>query len=556
MVSFALRWATARHGAAGFVSGVLASRMGDNASRVSVATPDEGLSVGMTIETLLAATPALRDNARVLGDAAVPVDEITYDSRTAGPGSLFVALRGAAFDGHRFIGAALERGAAAILAEGPVADPRARGVVIVPDSRAALAQVAATFYGDPSHELGLIGVTGTKGKTTTSFLIEAILGQAVRTGLIGTVDLKVGSRRWRNPIHQTTPESLDVQRLLREMVAERVEWAILETSSHALVNHRVERCAYDIAVITNVTHEHLDFHGTYENYLAAKGELLTRIAPPATKGGRWSRGALVNRDDPGAASLLGRTVGAPEWTYGLSAEADIRATEIAANGGGLAFLLTSPWGTCRIQTPLLGRFNVYNALAAAGVCLLAGLSPEGVARGLAHFGGVPGRVQRIEAGQPFLTVVDFAHNADSLEQILTLLRGVTTGRLVAVFGSAGERDIAKRAQMGAVCARCADAAILTDEDPRGEEPTAILRQIAAGAEAGGWRAGREYACVPDRRAAIGRAIAEAGPGDTILLAGKGHETTMVYADRTIPWDEAAEARRALAARGYGGGEHG
>ena len=517
---------------------------------------EDEAALGMTIGTLLAATPALHGAARVLGDATVAVDGVTYDSRAAGPGSLFVALRGAAFDGHRFVGAALDRGATAILAEEPVADPRARCVVVVPDSRAALAQFAATFYGDPSHQLGLIGVTGTKGKTTTSFLIEAILGQTVETGLIGTVDLKVGPRRWRNPIHQTTPESLDVQRLLREMVAARVAWAILETSSHALVNHRVERCAYDIAAITNVTHEHLDFHGTYENYLAAKGELLARIAPRATKGGRWPRGAIINRDDPGAASLLGRMGDATEWTYGLSAEADIRATEIVATDAGLAFLLTSPWGDCRIQTPLLGRFNVYNALAAAGVCLLAGSSPETVARGLAGFAGVPGRVQRIEAGQPFLTIVDFAHNADSLEQILALLRGVTAGKLVAVFGSAGERDVTKRAQMGAVCARGADAAIFTDEDPRGEEPLAILREIAAGAAASGWREGREYVCLTDRRTAITRAVAEAAPSDTILLAGKGHENTMVYADRTIPWDEAAEARRALAAYGYGGGGHG
>jgi UDP-N-acetylmuramoyl-L-alanyl-D-glutamate--2,6-diaminopimelate ligase len=508
------------------------------------------------METLLAATPALHEVARVLGDATVPVNGITYDSRTAAPGSLFVALRGAAFDGHWFIGTALERGATTILAEEPVPDPRARCVVVVPDSRAALAQIAATFYDNPSHAVGLIGVTGTKGKTTTSFLIEAILGQTIETGLIGTVDLKVGARRWRNPIHQTTPESLDVQRLLHEMVAARVEWAILETSSHALVNHRVERCAYDIAVITNVTHEHLDFHGTYENYLAAKGELLARIAPPAMKGGRWPRGAIINRDDPGAASLLGRTVGAPEWTYGLGADADIRATDITANEDGLAFLLTSPWGVFRIQTPLLGRFNIYNALAAAGACLLAGVPPETVARGLADFAGVPGRVQRIDAGQPFLTVVDFAHNADSLEQILTLLRGVTAGKLVAVFGSAGERDVTKRAQMGAVCARLADAAIFTDEDPRSEDPLAILREIAAGAANVGWTEGREYTLVPDRRAAIVRAIARAAPGDTILLAGKGHENTMVYADRTIAWDEATEARLALAAYGYGGGEHG
>lgn len=507
----------------------------------------------MTLQALLADAPALQGRAQIHGDGTVPVTDITYDSRQAGPGCLFVALRGAAFDGHRFIGAALDRGATTILAEEPVADPRARGVIVVQDSRAALAEFAAAFYGNPSYELGLIGVTGTKGKTTTSFLIEAILSQQVQTGLIGTVDLKVGPRRWRNPIHQTTPESLDVQRLLRQMVDAEVDWAILETSSHALVNHRVEHCAYDIAVITNVTHEHLDFHGTYEKYLAAKGELLARIAPPGSKRGGWPRGALINRDDSGAASLRGRTGETPEWTYGLSPEADIRATEIRADSGGLSFLLHSPWGEVRVQTPLLGRFNVYNALAAAGACLLAGVSPEAVAEGLACFAGVPGRVQRIEAGQPFLVVVDFAHNADSLEQILALLRSVTAGRIVAVFGSGGERDVAKRAQMGAVCARHADFAIFTDEDPRGEESAVILREIAAGAEEVGWRAGRDYECLPDRRAAIGRAMALAAPGDAVLLTGKGHENTIAYAAHTIPWDEAAEAYGALAGCGYGEG---
>jgi UDP-N-acetylmuramoyl-L-alanyl-D-glutamate--2,6-diaminopimelate ligase len=245
-----------------------------------------------------------------------------------------------------------------------------------------------------------------------------------------------------------------------------------------------------------------------------------------------------------------------ELTYGLTEGADLRATDLVVDERGLRFLLHSPWGRQAIATPLLGRFNVYNALAAAGACLLAGLSLDAVAVGLARFDGVPGRVQRIEAGQPFLVVVDFAHNADSLEQILTLLRGIAEGRVIAVFGSAGERDVAKRAQMGAVCARLADRAIFTDEDPRGEEPLTILRAIAAGTEAAGWREGEEYELIPDRREAIAWALAQAQPGDIVLLAGKGHENSIIYADRTIAWDEATEARRALAELGYSGGNGG
>lgn len=508
-----------------------------------------------TVRSLLAASPDLAATAQIFGDPDTAIDGLAYDSRQVTPGGLFAAWQGGAFDGHRFIDAALDRGAVALLAERPIADPRARCVVVVPNSRAALAQFAASFYRDPSLELGLIGVTGTKGKTTTSFLIEALLGQQFQTGLIGTVDLKVGPQRWRNPIHQTTPEALDVQRILREMVEAEVEWGILETSSHALATFRVDRCAYDIAVITNVTHEHLDFHGTYEEYLAAKATLFDRLATPDLKPSLLAhRGAVINRDDPGAATIIGRAQAVRELTYGLSSAATLRATDLHVDGDGLRFTLISPWGTVPIQTPLLGRFNVYNALAAAGACLLAGLPLERIAAGLAVFGGVPGRVERIAAGQPFLVVVDFAHNADSLEQILTLLRGVTKGRLIAVFGSAGERDVAKRGMMGAICARLADFGIFTDEDPRGEDPLAILQAIAVGTHAAGWQEGREYLCLPDRRAAIGRAIELAQPGDVVLLAGKGHENSIVYADGAIPWDETTEAKLALARLGYGGDE--
>lgn len=504
-----------------------------------------------TIRTLLTAAPALAAVARVVGDDTAAIDAIVYDSRRATPGALFAALTGADVDGHRFIGEALDRGAVTILAEREVDDPRARCSIVVPDSRAALAQLALAFYRHPSRELGLIGVTGTKGKTTTSFLIEAILAGQVETGLIGTVDLKVGARRWRNPIHQTTPESLDVQRLLREMVEAGVEWAVLETSSHALATHRVTGCAYDIAVITNVTHEHLEFHGTYGRYLEAKASLFDRIVAKDAKSPCRPRGAVINRDDPGAMTVLGRARSAPEYTYGLGPGSDVRAEAVIATDAGLAFTLHSPWGTFPVRVPLLGQFNVYNALAAATTCLVAGLSPESVAAGLARFEGVPGRLQRVALGQPFLVVVDYAHNPDSLSQVLDLLRGVTAGRLIALFGSGGERDVAKRPLMGRACAERAGFGIFTDEDPRGEDPTAILEEIAAGARAAGWRAGRDYLCIPDRREAIRRACELARPGDTLLLAGKGHENSIIYADRAMPWDEADEVRRALGALGYG-----
>ncbi|HEU5330511.1 MAG TPA: UDP-N-acetylmuramoyl-L-alanyl-D-glutamate--2,6-diaminopimelate ligase [Thermomicrobiales bacterium] len=506
-----------------------------------------------TIAALLRDAPGLAAGARVLGDVSTSIEEIAYDSRAVGPGTLFVALRGALADGHRYVSQAIERGAVAVLAEEPVGDERVGCTIVVPDSRAALAQAALAFFRQPTRELGLIGVTGTKGKTTVSFLIEALLaGGGQRTGLIGTVDLKVGARRWRNPVHLTTPESLDVQRYLRQMADASTDWAVLETSSHALATHRVDGCAYDIAVITNVTHEHLDFHGTYERYWAAKAALFDRLAATAPKEPPRPRAALINLDDAGARAMLGRAAGVRELTYGFAPEADVRAEDVTSSEAGLAFRVRSPWGNLPVRVPLLGDFNVSNVLAATGVALVAGVAPAAIAAALAGFSGVPGRLQRIDEGQPFLTVVDFAHNPDSLVQVLRLLRTLVPGRLIAVFGSAGERDVAKRALMGAVCADLADFGIFTDEDPRGEDPRAIVEQIAAGAAARGWRENQHYELQPDRRAALARAVALARPGDAVLLAGKGHEQTIEYADRSLPWDEATEARAALRRQGYDG----
>ena len=503
----------------------------------------------------LASLVAVLPDARVSGDAALSIDGIAYDSRTVEPGGLFVALRGVKTDGHCYLPEAFDRGAVAALTEVEVADPRCRCNVVVPDTRAALARLAVAYYGDPSRELGLIGITGTKGKTTTSYLVEAVLRHAgYGTGLIGTVDLQVGPRRWRNPLHQTTPESLDVQRYLREMVAAGVDWAVLETSSHGLATHRVDGCLYDIAAVTNVTHEHLEFHKTYANYLATKATLLDRLVAAGVKG--RPRAAVLNLDDPAAAGLRGRADGVDEVTFGLGEGCDVRARDVAMDRGGLRFLLHTPRGEAPVRLPLLGRFNVYNALAAAAVTLAVGVPLPTVAAGLATVEGVPGRLEWIVAGQPFEVVVDYAHNPDSLEQVLRLLRSLAAGRVIAVFGSAGERDQAKRALMGRVCAELADYAVFADEDPRKEDRVAILHEIAAGARERGWREGREYELVPDRAQAIERACALAGPGDIVLLTGKGHEDTIEYADFALPWDEAAAAREALARLGYDGQSEG
>jgi UDP-N-acetylmuramoyl-L-alanyl-D-glutamate--2,6-diaminopimelate ligase len=260
---------------------------------------------------------------------------------------------------------------------------------------------------------------------------------------------------------------------------------------------------------------------------------------------------VINRDDPGAATLIGRVGDVAEVTYGLHPDATVRAEAIVADGAAMAFTLRSPWGDAPLRVPLLGPFNVANVLAAVATCLIAGVKLEHLAPRLAAFPGVPGRLQRIDRGQPF--VVDYAHNADSLAQVLTLLRGVTGGRLIALFGSGGERDVAKRAMMGEVCAKLADFGIFADEDPRGEDPGSIVNMIADGAAGVGWREGAHYARIADRREAIAFACAMARPGDTLILAGKGHEESIIYADRVIAWDEAAEARRALARLGYGGG---
>lgn len=486
-----------------------------------------------TVRALAEAVPG----ALVLESDAAIVSGIVYDSRLVGPGDLFAALRGSDFDGHQFIRDAEQRGASAILVESPA--PTALPQIQVADSRAALAAIAAEYYDHPSLHLGVIGITGTDGKTTTAYLVDHILRSAgATTGMVGTVAIRIGNREEYHSSRQTTPESSDIQQYLRQMVDASAAWAVLEATSHGLAMHRLDHVRFDIAAVTNITHEHLDFHGTVENYRRAKATLLRRVA-------EVSGFAVVNADDAGSRSIEHFAKGATIIRYSAAGrDADVRALDVHSTGTGNQFVVDAGVrGRAECTLPLIGEFNVANALCAAGVALAAGLELDAITAALATAPAVPGRMVRVEAGQPFSVVVDYAHTPGAIEKVLMLLRGLhPSGKLIAVFGSAGERDVEKRSLQGAVAARLADVTIVTSEDPRCEDPNAIIAQIAAGAEAAGAEAGKTLFCRTDRRDAIRLAIDLASPGDCVLLAGKGHEASIIWGREKLPWDEAAVAR--------------
>lgn len=473
------------------------------------------------------------------------VTGVTYDSRQARPGDLFVALRGGYADGHAYAAQAVGQGAVAVVAEEALAI--AAPVAVVADTRRALAGIAAEFYGHPSRELNVAGITGTDGKTSTSYLLEAMLARAGhKTGLVGTVSVKIGDEVVDHETRQTTPESLEVQRMLRRMVDAGVDWAVLEATSHGLELHRLDHVRFLVGGITNITREHLEFHKTIENYWRAKARLFERVA--AADGL-----AVVNLDDPGARSVLPMCGKAGVVGYSMQSAdgATLAATGIVSGIAGSRFLLTGPFGTRDVTTPMLGGFNVANALCAIGLALAAGVSIDDALAVVAAPPVVTGRMNRIDEGQPFAVVVDYAHTPASLEKVLTLLRQLSPGgRLIAVSGSAGERDVEKRPLQGAVSARLADISIFTNEDPRYEDAAAIIAAIADGARGEGARDGSSLLEIVERRTAIEQAVALARPGDTVLLAGKGHERSIIWNGVKHPWDEAAEARRALRQAGW------
>ncbi len=493
----------------------------------------------IVLGALLAAVPA----AALRGDGDTSVTGIAYDSRAVRPGDLFVALPGVHVDGHRYIAPAVAAGAAAVLGqeEPPVGltVPYAR----VPDSRAAMADVAAAFYGHPSDRLTMVGVTGTDGKTTTGFLLHALLqGTGRPAGLIGTVSYRIGEHEWQNDSRQTTPEAPDVQRLLAAMVDAGVRYAVLEATSHALVLERLRGCRFDAGILTNVTSDHLDFHGSVEAYRAAKARLFRGLGA----GRATAPVAVLNRDDASYDYMCAASA-ARVLSYGLHAEADVRASEAEVTASGIRCRVVTPTGTAALRSPLTGRFNVSNLLAALAYGYSQGIDLREAAAVLGTVAGVPGRMRRIDAGQPYTVIVDYAHTPDSLAKVLDELRPLTAGRLIAVFGAAGERDRLKRPVMGRLAAERCDIVILTDEDPRLEDRRAIIEEIAAGARAAGAHVGTSLLLHPDRREAIATAACLARPGDTILLAGKGHEGCIIMGNERIPWDEEREARAAIAA---------
>ncbi len=534
---------------------------------LAAAEPAEARSLGELIDRLAHASllRGARDGGKAIGPAALAgldIRGVTDDSRRVAPGALFVAVRGAHVDGHDLVQAAADAGAIAAIVEQPLTDVGLPQVV-VDRSPAALADAAAWWYGDPSHQLRVVGITGTDGKTTTSFLAEAALEAAgLSSGLLGTVETKIGASREPNPEHMTTPGALELQRALRAMVAAGNAAAVVETTSHGLAADRVRGIAYDAAILTNLSHEHLDFHGTWEAYRDAKLSLFERLAVSernprkATPTAAWPKVAVVNVDDPSAGLFVGvaQEAGARIVTYGTDPAADVRATHSEEDARGLRVAFEAPSGAARVALRLAGRFNVHNALAVVALGEGLGLDPAAVRAGLESVEGVPGRMERVDAGQPFGVVIDYAHSPASLEAVLEILAPVAAARgggLIAVFGSAGERDVEKRPMMGRIAAERARLVIATDEDPRGEDREAILDEIARGAEAAGKRRGHDLLLVADRPAAIAAAFERARAGDIVLLAGKGHEHSIIGSGGPLAYDERATALAALADLGYG-----
>ncbi len=484
----------------------------------------------------------------VSGPTTVQIAGVGHDSRTVAPGFLFVCIRGFRHDGHAFIADAVSRGAVAVMVEQDPATltiPAGTTVIRVPDSRVALATAACRFFDNPSVSLRLVGVTGTNGKTTTAYLVEAILGGAGRlTGLLGTIEYRCGGVTF--PGERTTPESSDLQSLLRR-IGDLGAWgAVMEVSSHSLSLHRVDGCEFDVGIFTNLTQDHLDFHKTMQAYAEAKARLFQMLSRDRRKPGEAA--AVLNADDRWSPFMMGQTR-ARVIRFSLSGEGDLRVRKMSLSLVGIRATVESLWGPLEITSSLVGGHNLANILGAAAACLHLGVDSEGVERGIANLRAVPGRFEKVEAGQPFGVVVDYAHTPDALERVLQIAREFTSGRVIAVFGCGGDRDRGKRPLMGEAAARLADYVILTSDNPRSEDPLTILEEIEAGVRKA-YAGSERHVKIHDRREAIRAALARAKPGDLVVMAGKGHETYQILRDRTIPFDDRVVAKDALAALGY------
>jgi UDP-N-acetylmuramyl-tripeptide synthetase len=482
----------------------------------------------------------------LLGRGNPEVTSLAYDSRRVAPGALFICIRGEKFNGHDFANSALEKGAVAILADDrQFVEKWDRNVpvVLVPNSRRAMPILAGHFHGYPSRLLKLIGVTGTKGKTTTTYLISSILHQTgLATGVVGTLGARICSESI--PLERTTPEAVDIQELLARMVRKGVSAVAMEVSSHALAFHRTEGCEFDVGVFTNLSHDHLDFHRSLDEYLETKVMLFREYPKKSQK--RFV--GIINADDP-RSDYVCRAVHGDVITFGVdNHSANIRATNVSFDTKGLSYTLETSAGRCDVSLKLRGAFNVYNSLAAASVALALGLELEDIRKGLESLSAVDGRFECIDCGQDFTVVVDYAHSPASLESVLKSAKELTSGRIITVFGCGGDRDKAKRPIMGKIASNLSDVCIVTSDNPRSEDPNAIINEILAGIEDGH----SIVEAIVDRREAIKRSLEIARPGDLVLIAGKGHETYQIFRDQVIHFDDREVVRELLSDLRSGG----
>ncbi len=471
----------------------------------------------------------------IRGPQGLEIEGIAYDSRQVKPGYLFVALHGHQREGHDFVGDAVHRGAVAVVSQSGELGRRDVTAIDVEDPRRALAEIACAFYGEPSHSLQMIGITGTNGKSTTAFMCRDILKAAGRApGLIGTIRYEIGERSI--PASRTTPEAPDLQFMLDQMLRAGCKSAVMEVSSHGLDQKRVWGIDYDVGVFTNLTQDHLDYHKTLEQYFGAKSLLfrgLGQMEKTAT--------AVINIDDPWGMQLA-NTGGfsARLITFGTHPGAMVRAEEFEVTAGGSTFDFATPWGNGRVYLKLLGRFNVSNALAALGACGALGVDPKVMAEALSEMSCVPGRLEPVRNDRGLSVFVDYAHTPDALANVLRTLREIAPKRLLVVFGCGGNRDRGKRPLMGAAAATLADYSVVTSDNPRGEDPSAIIAEITAGFGAAG-----NFEVEVDREKAIAKALSLARPGDVVLVAGKGHERVQEFANTVVPFDDRDAVRRQL-----------
>lgn len=491
----------------------------------------------------------LRELVGSIGEATVrgrlegEITDLTDDSRRVRSGSLFVAVKGLQSDGHRYLEEAIKAGATAVVVEAGRLSSEAAASLPVPvievkDSRRSLGVLAGRFLGDPAGRLSLIGVTGTNGKTTTTYLCKSILETGgAKVGLIGTVAYLIGNERLAAA--HTTPGALELHTLFKTMVDAGLDTAVMEVSSHALALDRTAGCAFSTAVFTNLTQDHLDFHADMEEYFQAKLGLFQGLEG----GGR----AIVNLDDPYGERVVAAS-SAPVWTYALDRPADLRAEDVQVSLEGVQFTVRTPQGTVSVRSKLVGRHNIYNILGAVGVGIQQGVPLPDIAAGVVRLANVPGRFERVEGGQTFTVVVDYAHTEDALYRLLTTAHAVRTGRIITVFGCGGDRDRGKRPKMGRVAALYSDVVVVTSDNPRTEDPAAIIREVEPGVQAGLREAGKgRYLVQIDRRAAIAEAIRQAQPGDLVVIAGKGHEDYQIIGKEKQPFDDRTVAREAIKA---------